>query len=186
LLIAITFSLVALVLIGQVVDKAIRPIPGLIYLFAACDPPAVAGGWLAAMGAMRAAPGSPAARSRGQLLVAAIALTVVAIVVLGDFGLSRIMKGSGVAAALGSKPAWLVADAATVAALGALAVASSRLVEKWSGGLTVALGVLLLLRLVAGVWGALGTVPLPLRLSEAVLYGAVAWSCCRAAISVRT
>ncbi|NUO50642.1 MAG: hypothetical protein HOV80_17445, partial [Polyangiaceae bacterium] len=64
LLVAITFSVVALVLIGQFVDAVIRPIPGLVYLFAACDPPAILGAWLAAFGAMRASGGSPGSASR--------------------------------------------------------------------------------------------------------------------------
>lgn len=183
LIVALTFSVVVLVLIGQFVDANVRPIPGLFYLFAACDPPAVLGGWLAALGAMRAPRGGPGAAGRSVLVIAALALTTVAIVVLGDFAGSRVMKGSAIATVLGSKPAWLVADVATVVALGSLALGCDKTLRAAGRGspgtTTIVLAVLLSVRLLAGVWGAIATVPSGFRLAEAALYAAIAWSCAR-------
>lgn len=189
LLVAITFSVVALILVGQFIGATIRPIPGLIYLFAACDPPAILGGWLAALGAMRAAGGSPGGTSRWQLLLAAVALTIVGVVVLGDFGLSRLMKGSAIAETLGSKSAWALADVATVVALGSLALACARTVRaagaRWPDTMSLVVAALLLFRIHAAIVGMSGPVPPYLRLTEAMLYGTIAWACGRASACVR-
>jgi hypothetical protein len=179
LLVAATFAVVTLVLVGQVVDATLRPVPGLFYLFAACDPPAIVGAWLAAAGAHRSTE-KAAVSVRRPLLAAAVGLTVVGVVVLGDFLLARVAPASSLAAIVASKPAWLIADAATVVGLGTLGLAAARVVRA-SGrtfpsavGFTVA--AMLAARAAGGLWGALGAVPWQFRVLEAVLYAGVAWS----------
>ncbi len=170
LLLAATFTVVALVLVGQVVDARVRPVPGLYYLFAACDPPATLGAWLAFLGAR-------AVRERRLFLVAALSLSIVGVVVLGDLALSRVAPGAAVTRVLGAKAAWLAADVATVAAMGALALASGAASPARSRLIDALIAAALIARAAAGVAGALGPVPWPLRLSEALLYALVAWRC---------
>ena len=193
LLVAVTFAAVTLVLLGQVGAHFGAKIPGLYYLFAACDPPAVIGAWMAALGAGTAS--SRARPGRLPLVAAACALTVVAVVVLGDLVLGRVASGSGLHAALSSKPAWLAADIGTVAGLGGLALGARRIVgsagSAWPRWGSAALVVLLAARGGAAIWGQLGAVPWPFRVAEAALYAFVAWacaaasSCCRVTTSVR-
>ncbi|NUO54034.1 MAG: hypothetical protein HOV80_34750, partial [Polyangiaceae bacterium] len=120
---------------------------------------------------------------------AAVALTVVGIVVLGDFGLSRVMKGSAIAETLSSKEAWALADVATVTALGSLALACVRAIRaagrRWPDTMSLVVAALLLFRIHAAIVGMSGKVPPYFRLTEAMLYGAIAWACARAGISVR-
>lgn len=188
LVVAATFAVVTLVLIGQVIDATVRHVPGLFYLFAACDPPAILGAWLATMGAYRS-PGETATKVRIPLLTASVALTVVGAVVLGDFILGRFAPGISLSAALSSKPAWLVADLATVLALGSLTMSAARVVRAPGAALSSSaiwgVGALLTARAIAGVWGALAPVPWPFRALEALLYAGVAWTSWLAASSCR-
>lgn len=175
LLVSVTFAAVALVLLGQAANATVLEIRGLHYLLAACDPPAVIGGWLSAFGAFRSRSAGPVP---ALLTVAAVALTLVAGVVLGDLALGRVSPSSTLAAALGSKPAWLAADVGTVVALGSAALASARLCNGaarplgaiWAAVIVATLS----LRAIGGVWGALAPAPWPFRVLEAALYAAVA------------
>jgi hypothetical protein len=173
LLVGGTFVVVAATLALQMVNAIIRPIGGLHYLLAACDPPAVSGAWLAAVGARRT-------RAQGPLLVAAISLSAVAVVVLGDLVLGRIAAGSAAAVAISSKPAWLVADAATIISLGALAFGARRVWARLPRALAAAIALLLLVRAVAAVVGATGTIPWLLRAPEPVLFLLVSYAAIRA------
>jgi hypothetical protein len=188
LLVAVTFAAVTLVLLAQVAASLGARIPGLYYLFAACDPPAVLGSWMAAIGA-RSRGSSPAAAGRLPLLSAACALTVVAVVVLGDLVLGRIASGSGLHAALTTKAAWLAADIGTVAGLGGLALGAHRILAQaggaWPRWATPAIGGLLATRLGAAIWGQLADVPWPFRLAESALYALVALACAAASSSCR-
>jgi hypothetical protein len=177
LLVGGTFVLVAATLALQVVSATVRPIGGLHYLLAAWDPPAVTGAWLAAVGTWRT-------RAQGPLLVAALSLTTVAVVVLGDLVLGRIAAGSAAAVAISSKPAWLVADAATIVSLGALAIGARRVRARLPAALAAAIAILLLVRAVAAVVGATGTIPWQLRAPEPVLFSLVALALISAARTV--
>jgi len=187
LLVAVTFAAVALVLVGQVVSHFGAKIPGLYYLFAACDPPAVVGAWMAAIGSHRTT--SPARAGGLAFFSAAGALTVVAAVVLGDLVLGRLAAGSGLHIALGSKIAWLAADAGTVLGLGGLALGARAVVAcaggAWPRWADASLALLLSCRGGAAIWGQLGDVPWPFRLAEAFLYAVVAWACAAASSSCR-
>jgi hypothetical protein len=182
-LVAVTFAFVSLILVGQALDATVLRLPGLVYLLAACDPPAILGAWLAALGSARA---GSAQVARGALAVAALSLTLVGAVVVGDVVLGRIAPGSALAATLGSKPAWLAADAGTVLALGTLALGSARICRALGEPLSTALlgvvGLTLATRALAGVWGQFAPVPWPFRVAEAALFASVALAC-RAASS---
>lgn len=187
LLIALTFAVVALTLLGQVFSATVRPLPGLYLVLAACDAPTTLGAWLAAVGA-RAKGRAGSAFAAKSLLVAAIAFSVVALVVYGDL-LSGRLHLPRLAALFGAKPAWFTADLATLTGLGALLSAAARLAADGGSkraplpdGLVAGGLAALALRAVTAGWGLFALVPWPLRLAEAVLYAVVGAAAAIAAI----
>lgn len=170
LLIALTFAVVALTLIGQVISLTVRPLPGLYNLLAACDTPTTIGAWLAAFGARDRRQGGSAFVAR-PLLVAALSFSLIALIVYGDF-LSGRLQLATLGALFGAKPAWFAADIATLVGLGSILAAAARLAgARPLPDLLVAAGlVALVIRAVTAGWGLFAAVPWPLRLAEAALY----------------
>lgn len=180
-LVAGTFFVVALVLIGQVVDVTLTPIPKLNYALAACDPPATLGAWLAAIGARSVRERAP--ELARVLFYAALSLTLVATIVVFDFGLAYSAVGSAPHRIFTSQAAWIVVDVGTVSALGLLLYAP---VADGAGSrppspLALTGAGLLLVRAVAAVWSVAASVPWPFRVAEATLFALVGIGCLRVA-----
>ena len=189
--IGVTFLLVALVLLGQVVDRTLRHVPGLYPLFAACDLPTTTGAWLVAVGAWRlrgtssangdervVRQGPPGLSALGTfaLLASAVAFTVVASVVYGDFLAPRV-GATELARILGGPVAWRVADVGTIVGLGSLAVGLATLAREQGRPLPppmmVALGALWFCRGLGGVIASFAPVPWPFTIAEAALFASI-------------
>lgn len=177
LLIALTFGVVALTLLGQVISLTVRPLPGLYHLLAACDAPTTFGAWLAATGARDRRQGGSTFVAR-PLLVAALSFSLVALVVYGDLLAGRLHLAT-LAALFGAKPAWFAADLATLVGMGSLLAASAKLAADGGphaaarplpDGLVASGLAALAIRAVTAGWGLFAAVPWPLRLAEAALY----------------
>ncbi len=172
-----TFSVVALVLLGQLASAVVR-LPGLYYVLALCDVPATLGAWVAALGAFDARSGVIGRATRSHLLVAAVALTAVAGVVYLDLGTARLAPVSTVAGLLQSKLVWACVGGASAIALGALSVGAERAVVAAGAapnkGLHQVIVGLIVVRAFSAILSTSVPVPFLLRLGEAPLYAAVA------------
>ena len=179
-ILGVTFSVVALLLVGQVLNVTLWTIPKLNYALAACDPPAVLGAWIAARGAAMLVP-KRVELSRSMLL-AAISLTIVGTIVLADFGLAYVAPGSSAHKLLTAQATWIVVDLGTLTVLGlVLWLPEPKPSEGPPHPVRLVGTGLLGVKAVSAVWSVAASVPWPFRLAEAVLFACAAVTCLRIA-----
>jgi hypothetical protein len=119
-------------------------------------------------------------RAALPLTMAAVALALVAVVVLGDLVLSYRAPHSALVPIWSSKPAGILADVGTLVGVAGAAWGARQLLlvqaKAWPPGLTPLLVIGLLAQLAFTVSGLLGRPPWPLRVGQALLFAAGAVS----------
>jgi hypothetical protein len=181
------FALTSFACLLLAVDATIRRVPRLDLLLALSDPPVVASTGLAALCAWRAK--GEHRRAALPLTMAAVALALVAVVVLGDLVLSYRAPHSALVPIWSSKPAGILADVGTLVGVAGAAWGARQLLlvqaKAWPPGLTPLLVIGLLAQLAFTVSGLLGRPPWPLRVGQALLFAAGAVSAGLAAAALR-
>ena len=180
------FALTCAACLLLVVDATIRRVPRLDLLLALSDPPVVASTTVAAFCAWRAK--GPHQRAALPFTVAAVALALVGVVVLGELVLSYRAPHSALVPLWSSKPAGVLADIGTLVGVACAAWGAQRVVaaqaQRWPQALSYALLLGLLAQLAFSAFGIVGRPPWPLRVGQALLFAAGALSAGRAALAL--